>query len=85
MEEESPSGGKANVEILVRVRPHGHGDSRPGDDTHVDVEHNTISVQSGVGETVHSFSFDHVAGPETDQQSVFESVGKPACEACLAG
>merc|ERR1719379_3003943 len=37
------------------------------------------------GKIVQSFTFDHVAGMDSTQEHVFQKVGKPITETCLAG
>ena len=73
-----------NIQCMVRVRPllseienRGRivvaGDSRT----------NMISIDCKPNPK--TFTFDHVGGLDSTQESVFQTVGKPISNACLAG
>lgn len=44
-----------------------------------------LSGERGKGEEVHSFTFDHVFGPETSQSNVFQAAAGPVVSGVLSG
>ena len=68
------------IAIYVRVRAQDGGKSCVA----VDPAAGAVTVQTPTGDP-RMFTFDFVGGEQTAQEEVFDSVGRPLSEACLAG
>ncbi|KAK3414663.1 hypothetical protein EUGRSUZ_L00643 [Eucalyptus grandis] len=68
----------SGVKVLVRMRPH-KNDEEEGDMIVENVSNDAVTIN---GQT---FTFDAVADPEASQLDIFELVGAPLVENCLAG
>jgi hypothetical protein len=90
----SSSGGSSapasNIRVYVRVRPLNarEKDSSGASSTACLVAHpsrRTIEFQTKPGDARPPFTYDHVADETATQEDVFQKVGKPITESCLAG
>jgi len=69
-----------SVRVYVRIRPPNERESQSGA-----LVANCESKSITVKETSKTFTFDHVADSSSGQQDVFDKVGKPITDTCLAG
>lgn len=73
-----------NIKVVVRVRP-------PLSEERHDTRHECIEIQGSQGVVIATkpqakeYFFDHVAGPQSTQFQLFETVGRPISERILAG
>ncbi|KAL2332636.1 hypothetical protein Fmac_013849 [Flemingia macrophylla] len=68
----------SGVKVIVRMRPL-NADKDDGDPTVQKVSHDSLSIND------HNFTFDSVADTASTQLDIFEHVGVPLVEHCLAG
>ncbi|XP_020217014.1 kinesin-like protein KIN-12B [Cajanus cajan] len=68
----------SGVKVIVRMRPL-NADKDDGDPTVQKVSHDSLSING------HNFTFDSVADTAATQLDIFEHVGVPLVEHCLAG
>lgn len=69
----------SGVKVIVRIRPLTREEEQQGTQIVQETSSDTVSVAD------QQFTFDAVAGTESTQQEVFEMVGVPLVENCLAG
>lgn len=79
------SGEEENVKVFCRVRPPSARELDSGYRACVEVDEEANCVRVATQPTPSPFTFDHVAGTETDQESVFKLVGRGVSEGCLEG
>lgn len=74
-----------NVQVYVRVRPPNERELQLGYRPVLDLDQQacTVTVLTKPDATV--FTYDHVAGIDSTQEDVFQKVGKPITDTCLAG
>jgi len=73
----------ANISVLCRIRPivdneRGFGSCVTADEANSRITFNSYNKEK-------EFYYDEVAGPTSTQQSIFQKVGKPLSNSCLAG
>eukprot|EP00761_Pharyngomonas_kirbyi_P005080 gb/GECH01005085.1/.p1 GENE.gb/GECH01005085.1/~~gb/GECH01005085.1/.p1 ORF type:complete len:1255 (+),score=357.08 gb/GECH01005085.1/:1-3765(+) len=73
----------ANVKVMIRVRPPNSKELGLGYDPCLAVENNTVRLDTRPEPRM--FTFDQVAGPQSNQRNIFESVGRPLVDGCLDG
>eukprot|EP00803_Ostreobium_quekettii_P002755 evm.model.scf_527.6 EVM.evm.TU.scf_527.6 scf_527:69357-72780(+) len=71
--------------VVVRIRPSTAIDERTGDPASClrQLSEDSLAVVDMPERA--QFSYDAVAGPEVDQEAIFQSAGRPVVENCLAG
>ncbi|KAG0483411.1 hypothetical protein HPP92_011495 [Vanilla planifolia] len=69
----------SGVQVIVRVRPLNRKEVEEGNQIALKISHNSISILD------HTFTFDSVADASSRQQDIFQLVGVPLVENCLAG
>lgn len=69
----------SGVKVIVRIRPLTREEEQQGTQIVQETSSDTVAVAD------QQFTFDAVAGTESTQQEVFEMVGVPLVENCLAG
>ena len=84
---------KSGVSVVVRIRPQTSRDfSNSYDLNNVNkrpviyadsLSQNTVYLENNYDKRM--YTFDHVAGPSTTQQDMFEHCGRPIVESCLDG
>lgn len=80
------SGG--NIRVICRLRPENKVERESGGYCCVEYAPTAIKIRTAAerkGEEVHSFTFDHVFGPETSQRNVFEAAAGPVVSGVLSG
>lgn len=83
--DDSSSGSSKNVQVLVRVRPFNEREQQFGSHTCVTVHPQTASLDLAAKPEHKSFTYDVVCGSDTDQNTIFSSVGKPITDSVLEG
>eukprot|EP00485_Elphidium_margaritaceum_P020241 CAMPEP_0202726768 /NCGR_PEP_ID=MMETSP1385-20130828/184781_1 /ASSEMBLY_ACC=CAM_ASM_000861 /TAXON_ID=933848 /ORGANISM="Elphidium margaritaceum" /LENGTH=1774 /DNA_ID=CAMNT_0049392995 /DNA_START=32 /DNA_END=5356 /DNA_ORIENTATION=- len=73
-----------NIQCMVRVRPILSGMEQTGRQC-VDVNEALNSINIDCKPRPKAFTFDYVSSPTSTQESIFQRVGKPISNACLAG
>uniref|UniRef100_A0A1D1Z8I8 Kinesin-like protein KIF15 n=1 Tax=Anthurium amnicola TaxID=1678845 RepID=A0A1D1Z8I8_9ARAE len=68
----------AGVQVIVRIRPLNR-DHEEGDQIVHKISADSVSILD------HAFTFDSVADPRSTQEDIFQLVGRPLVENCLAG
>lgn len=78
-----------NIRVICRLRPENKVERESGGYSCVEYSPTSIKIRThsekGKGEESHSFSFDHVFGPETSQACVFQAAAGPVVSGVLAG
>lgn len=69
----------SGVQVIVRIRPLTREEEQQGTQIAQEISSDTVAVAD------QQFTFDAVAGTESTQQEIFEMVGVPLVENCLAG
>ena len=72
----------SNVRVCAKIRPQNEREDREG--SHICVSNTTTDVILDASKK-EKFNFDHVFGPETNQEDVFERVGLPLVDTVLSG
>ena len=72
---------------MVRVRPLNRREQALGSATCMAVaeSHGGIRLENSADAVEHSFQFDRVFDKETSQEVLFEEVGRPIVDNCIAG
>ncbi len=82
--------GKSDVQVFARFRPLNRRELKDGGEQQAlifrpKVEGKTITVDKPVGDGSKDFTFDHIFGPEADQQTIYEHVARPIVEQVMKG
>jgi len=75
-----------NVQVYVRIRPiNSKEQSQAGGRTCLEQGEAPGAVTILTRPEPKTFSYDHVAGDSSTQEDVFQNVGKPISDTCVAG
>lgn len=78
-----------NIRVICRLRPENRVERESGGYCCVDYSPTSLKLRThsdrGKSEESHSFSFDHVFGPETSQACVFQAAAGPVVSGVLTG
>lgn len=73
-----------NVRVFVRIRPPNGRENRSAARSSCMTQIDSTSVAVHAKQRV-TFTYDHVAGPESTQEDIFQHVGKPITDTCIKG